>query len=789
MRGTTAMTTKPNILDMQARDVGQRALRSARERSPRSAARFTLFGVLLSLGLAPAPGVAQDIREVSPKEVGDLLETRLQPRFVPGEVIVKLKPVGGAVPALPRGALEPLGLEASPRRTSGAELVYRFSQETLFRLESEREARARVLAVLERLQARADVAYAQPNWIVRPLDTTPQDPHYPKQWHYFNNGGGSGESPGGINLPRAWDAGTGSPAVAVAVIDTGILPGHADIVGSPNLGAGYDMIIDPFIANDGDGRDADPTDPGDAVQAGECFPGSPARPDSWHGSHVAGTVGVVNSDNTVGVAGVAWQVRMLPVRVLGKCGGTTVDINDAIRWAAGLPVPGVPANANPARVINLSLGAPVACTQSPSTQSAINDAVAAGTAVIAAAGNSAQDASGFMPASCDNVITVAASDARGHLVTRYSNFGPKVDIMAPGGDVQRDDNGDGFPDGVLSTVEGGYAFYNGTSMASPHTAGVAALLLAADPSLTPVDVRNRIQANAIPRSPAQCPKPCGAGLLNAHFERAEPPAPRARYEYAAKLVCGVQSSTTDMRLARGFYATTINVHNPSASKITLEKKLALTLPPGKQRPGKVLPIGEDELGPDQALAVDCEDLEARLFDGRFPRPYVEGFVVIRSPGSLDVRAVYTSATLNAEGSAEDHSSIHVENVPERVVEAPGALPDLVVRDIDTGTLDVECPGGGGTCVTTVDVTVANIGAGDAGAFNTRVVLDPAQSVIVNEAFPGGLPAGASQTFTVTTPPGGNCFDPDCTVCARADDKDEVAESEEGNNQLCRTRPG
>lgn len=226
------------------------------------------------------------------------------------------------------------------------------------------------------------------------------------------------------------------------------------------------------------------------------------------------------SNNGVGVAGINWQVSVEPVRVLGKCGGTTADINDAIRWAAGLAVPGVPTNPRPAQVINLSLGTPpgVPCSQSPATQAAINDAVEAGTAVVAAAGNDAADASQVVPASCENVITVAASDERGFLVTRYSNFGSTVEIMAPGGDVQRDDDHNGHPDGVLSMVQGGYAYYNGTSMATPHVTGVLALWLAADSTLKPAQLLARLRANALPRTAAQCPKPCGAGLLNA-FQR------------------------------------------------------------------------------------------------------------------------------------------------------------------------------------------------------------------------------------------------------------------------------
>jgi serine protease len=399
--------------------------------------------------------------------------------------------------------------------TSGGELLYRIPPTALKTL-SPTQARDRTLEVVRQLRADPNVQYAQPNYILR-IVRTPNDPRFPEQWHYRDNGTGTGQSPGGINLPRAWDASIGSSSIVVAVIDTGILPNHPDIVGSPNLIAGFDMISDPAIANDGGGRDNDPTDPGDAVAADECFPGDPAQPASWHGTHVAGTIGVGRTDNGVGVAGVNWSVRVQAVRVLGKCGGTTADINDGIRWAAGLAVPGVPNNPTPARVMNMSLGTPpgVPCSSSPSTQAAINDAVAAGAAVVVAAGNDAVDAAQVFPASCDNVITVAASDYRGQLVTRYSNFGATVEIMAPGGDVLRDDDGDGNNDGVLSMVQGGYARYNGTSMATPHVAGVAALYLAQNPGLTPAQLTAELQHNALPRTSSQCPQPCGAGLLSA----------------------------------------------------------------------------------------------------------------------------------------------------------------------------------------------------------------------------------------------------------------------------------
>lgn len=482
---------------------------------------LALIVVSAVLATGPLPATAQ---ELTPEQVQRLFERRAIPpqaQVVPGEVIVKMKPARTLGPA----DLSRFGVEDGKRVTSGGEIIFRIPVKTLKTL-SATQARDRTLNLVQQLRADPNVLYAQPNYILR-IMRTPNDPRFPEQWHYRDNGTGTGQSPGGISLPTAWDTNTGSNSIVVAVIDTGILPAHPDIAGSPNLIAGFDMISDPAISNDGGGRDNDPTDAGDAVAANECFPGDPAQPSSWHGTHVAGTIGVGRTDNGVGVAGANWTVRVQAVRVLGKCGGTIADINDGIRWAAGLAVPGVPTNPTPARVINMSLGTPPGnpCSASPSTQAAINDAVGVGTAVVVAAGNDAVDASQVFPASCDNVITVAASDARGHLVSRYSNFGATVEILAPGGDVQRNDSGNGN-DGVLSMVHpsaGTYARYNGTSMATPHVAGVAALYLAQTPTLTPAQLTAELQKNALPRTPTQCPQSCGTGLLSAR--RGVPPPP------------------------------------------------------------------------------------------------------------------------------------------------------------------------------------------------------------------------------------------------------------------------
>jgi len=318
---------------------------------------------------------------------------------------------------------------------------------------------------------------------------TPNDTRYNEQWHYF-------EATGGINAPAAWDVGTGSGTV-IAVLDTGITS-HTDL--NANVVAGYDMIADTAVSNDGNGRDSDPSDPGDWT-TGQC---GPASNSSWHGTHVAGTAAAV-TNNSSGVAGVAYNARIMPVRVLGTCGGYTSDIADGITWASGGAVSGVPTNSNPAEVINLSLGGSGACDST--TQNAINGAVGRGTVLVIAAGNSNADVSGFNPANCSNVIAVASTDRNGAR-SSFSNYGTLIDISGPGS-------------GILSTLNSGtqgpgtasYASYNGTSMAAPHVAGVVALMQARSVK-TPAQVETNLKSTAR-ALPGACSGGCGAGIVNA----------------------------------------------------------------------------------------------------------------------------------------------------------------------------------------------------------------------------------------------------------------------------------
>ncbi|WP_444902445.1 S8 family peptidase [Microbulbifer sp. SSSA007] len=373
----------------------------------------------------------------------------------------------------------------------------------VMRLEG-RKNKAELEAIISRLKQDPDVEYAEPDRIMRAM-ATPNDPSYLNQWHYF-------ETTGGLNLPSAWDVTQGEGAV-VAVLDTGYRP-HPDLVG--NILPGYDMISDTFVSVDGDGRDSDATDPGDWYTNKACGddPRIPSESDSsWHGTHVAGTIAGVTNNN-MGIAGVAYKAKVVPIRVLGRCGGYTSDIADGIIWGAGGSVSGLPTNANPAQVLNLSLGGGGSCDTT--TQNAINTARSLGATVVVAAGNDNTNASQFSPASCNGVITVAATNRNGGR-SYYSNYGNVVDVAAPGG-AQSFLND---PNGILSTHNSGatnpssdsYFYSQGTSMAAPHVAGAAALLYSVNPNLSPDEVESILTSTA--RSfPSSCSS-CGTGIVDA----------------------------------------------------------------------------------------------------------------------------------------------------------------------------------------------------------------------------------------------------------------------------------
>lgn len=470
-------------------------------------------------------------------------------RFVPGEVVVAF--AGDVLPqasadlvvgnvawkAVRDLAVRPSGTAPGAPATQGATGAHL----RLYRA-SGMDAAA-TLAAIDRLRRRSDVAAADPNWILRAF-ARPDDSYYPLQWDLA-----------AIDVPGAWaiEDGTGS-SITVAVIDTGAFP-HPDL--ADRLLPGYDFVSDPSAAGDGDGDDPDPTDLGGVT--------------GYHGSHVAGTIAAV-ADNAFGIAGINWGARVVPVRALGADGGGTyADILDAVTWAGGGSVAGVPDNANPARVINLSLGGdvmgPCPSTIAPEFQSLAD----AGVVVVAAAGNAGTDASTTFPANCPGVIAVGATgpdDTR----AAYSNYGGPVTLMAPGGDTGSAVTvaGATYPAGIWSTVafdhdgtaQPAFAAYEGTSMATPHVSGIVSLMLARDPALDHDQVLARLRDAAVPLSAAACGRPtgsaCGAGLINAAAAvagtrasglPAPPPANELRTHVAA-FACAVDCSGSDLDLGR-----------------------------------------------------------------------------------------------------------------------------------------------------------------------------------------------------------------------------------------------
>ncbi len=333
-------------------------------------------------------------------------------------------------------------------------------------------------AMMHWLRQQQGVEWVEPNFR-RYARFIPNDPNYRLQWHYED-----------IGLPAAWDLTQGDPNVLVAVVDTGVLIDHPDLSSKldPNDPDGYDFISDPNNG-DGDGRDGNANDPGSGGPGGG----------GYHGTHVAGTVAAA-TNNARGVAGVGFNTSIMPLRVLGIDGGSSFDVRAAVLYAAGLANDSGRLPAKAADIINLSLGG---SGSSQAEQDAFNRVRNAGVLVFAAAGNSDSSALEY-PASYDNVVSVAATTiTRGR--ANYSNFNAAVDIAAPGGESGTDVNGDGVSDAVASTYGSGsgsnvsfnYRLLSGTSMATPHVAGVAALMKAVHPAMTPEEFDSLLRSGSI----------------------------------------------------------------------------------------------------------------------------------------------------------------------------------------------------------------------------------------------------------------------------------------------------
>ena len=321
-----------------------------------------------------------------------------------------------------------------------------------------------------------------------------------------------------IHMGAAWDISVGDPDMVVGIVDSGLVQAHPDInariARDPinNTLVGADLVSDDIDLDDIPGRDTNPEDPGDGLFGSQS---------SWHGTHIAGTIAAETDNAGEGIAGITWVGSIVPARVLGDhLSGYDDDILDGLLWVIGdADVQGVPRNVKPARVVNLSLGGPT----EPGSQQVWDDVIASilnDTAdrypqkplLVAAAGNSDEDANGIVPANCAGMITVGANNIDGIRAT-YSNYGSVIDVMAPGGQFGTDRNSDGMDDGILSLSGMDYEPREGTSMSAPHVAGVVALLLAANDTLTQAQAESILKNSADERG--ICSEGCGAGWLDA----------------------------------------------------------------------------------------------------------------------------------------------------------------------------------------------------------------------------------------------------------------------------------
>lgn len=321
--------------------------------------------------------------------------------------------------------------------------------------------------------ADSDIEYIEENTILRRHGLTPNDPLYSQQWALSNYNS--------YSFLRSKQLAVN--AVNVAIVDTGIT-NHSDL--NSNIIQGADFISITSNSRDGDGRDTNPEDLGDYASGSGCSGNSNS---SWHGTHIAGIIGAV-TNNSAGVAGASSNVRMMPLRVLGPCGGTTSDIADAIRWAVGGSVSGLGSNSNPAKVVNLSLGGKAACSRY--MQEAIDYANARGSVVVVSAGNESDsvDSMEYTPANCRGVLRVGAIDPN-HYQSSYSNYGDIIDISAPG-------------DVIYSTLNSGYSVpssqsygaMSGTSMSAGFISAAAALVFSVNPNLTGEQVKDILVRNS-----------------------------------------------------------------------------------------------------------------------------------------------------------------------------------------------------------------------------------------------------------------------------------------------------
>ncbi len=558
--------------------------------------------------------------------------------FAVGAHAASSAPLEGRVIVKYKALASPLSQVQTAARTAGLAtrlgLTLRAGRQISARTEVVRASGLSSAALATQLASDPNVEYAVPDRRVT-IKAMPNDPLFSDQWYLQTPGTADPDAqPASIRATAAWDQTTGSQDVVVAVVDTGVRYDHPDL--AAKLLPGYDFISDAANAGDGNGRDADASDPGDYISQADlsspafqavCGTNQVTQDSSWHGTRVSGIIAAAGNNST-GIAGTSWGAKILPVRAVGKCGGYESDIAAGMRWAAGLSVPGVPNNPNPARIINLSLGGNGPCDAA--YQDVINQLTAQGVLVVASAGNETGPVD--TPGNCTGVLAVAGVRHVGTKVG-YSSMGPEVSVSAPAGNCVN------LSGACLYSIEttvnlgtttpgaNGYTSATdtepsvGTSFSAPQVAGVAALMLSLNPALTPADLIARIKQSArpFPSDPnlPTCPNfalygdtagqcnctttTCGAGMLDAAAAVAAALPPTAAIQALDPLTAGtsirLDSSNTQAAPGRTLAAWQWSlVSAPAGASLTAFNTPTTTLQAATQGSYTVSHTVTDNLG-------------------------------------------------------------------------------------------------------------------------------------------------------------------------------------------------